>query len=165
MILNLKSDLRSKNIETLKYMTRSDDYDFQPLLDNPFFTGFGGFEDYFGNEGYFDNEWREILANNHPRGGEEFLSQIHRSVFSNNKLCFRILIDNNTYWEVWGIFLGWLFSIGKHEGLVGYIFDADSMKAELIYFDDNVTLTGLTQADPLTPLKRGLSSSHLFKGG
>jgi hypothetical protein len=134
LILNLQPELESDDIETLIYMTRSQDYNFQSSLNDSFFTECP--------EG-FDQEWRIIIANNHPRTGEAGFSQIHRSVFCNNQLCFRILIDDDTYYNTWWAFSDWLFLISSNEGLVGYLRDVTciEMEVELISFEkDKVTL-------------------------
>lgn len=132
LLLNLQPELPTEDIETLTYMTRSEDYDFQPSLDDAFFTKC---------EESFNNEWRIIIANNYPRCGEEFFSQKYRSVFFNNQLCFRILIDDDTFHNVWWAFSDWLFSISNDEGTVGYLLDVDYRDAELICFkEDEVTL-------------------------
>jgi hypothetical protein len=128
LILSLQPRLTSEDRETLAYMTRSEDYDFQTLLDDPFFMGC--------EEG-FDNEWRIIIANNHMRSGEECTSQIRRSIFCNHQLCFRILIDEDTYYNTWLTFSDWLFSISNGEGLVGYILNVSYMEAELIFLEEN----------------------------
>ncbi|MBD1910263.1 MULTISPECIES: hypothetical protein [unclassified Leptolyngbya] len=128
LILSLQPELTGEDRETLAYMTRSEDYGFQTRLDDPFFTEY---------EQGFDKEWRIIIANNHIRSGEECTSQIRRSIFCSYQLCFRILIDENTYYNIWPTFSDWLFSISNGEGLAGYILNVSYMEAELIFLEEN----------------------------
>lgn len=133
LILDLQTGLSHEDHETLMYMTRSKSYEFQTSLDDSFFTAC--------DEG-FDDEWRRIIANNQHRMGEESFSetygQIYRSVFLNNQLCFRILIDDDTYYNTWWAFSDWLFSISTDKGLVGYLLDVLDLtrtEPDLIYFE------------------------------
>ncbi|KAM3099323.1 hypothetical protein ACKFKG_03430 [Phormidesmis sp. 146-35] len=133
LILDLQPQLLHEDLETLMYMTRSESYDFQTSLDDSFFTAC--------DQG-FDDEWRRIIANNQHRMGEESFSetynQTRRSVFLNNQLCFRILIDDDTYDNTWWAFSEWLFSISTSEGLVGYLLDVLDLtrtEPDLIYFE------------------------------
>lgn len=127
LLLDLQPELESKDVETLRYMTRSEDYSFQTSLKDYFFTEC--------DEG-FDDEWRFIIANNCEIGGEESFSQIRRSVFRDNQLCFRVLLDDDTYYNAGLWFLDWLFEISIDEGLVGYLLDITCFEADLIYFEN-----------------------------
>lgn len=57
VILHLQVGLPHEDTETLAYMTRSQEYDFQTLLSDSFFTEC--------EEG-FEDEWRNIIAHNYP---------------------------------------------------------------------------------------------------
>lgn len=130
--LDLQPELQAPDLETLRYMTRSQAYDFETCLDDPFFTEC---------DPGFDQEWRNIIANSSEPCGEEFFTQISRSVFFDRQLCFRILIDDDTYCNTWWEFSDWLWSISTNEGLVGYCLDVTCMEADLIYFEKHgVTL-------------------------
>jgi hypothetical protein len=61
LLLDLQPELEGKDVETLRYMTRSQDYSFQTPLEDSFFTEC--------EEG-FDNEWRFIIANNCQKCGK-----------------------------------------------------------------------------------------------
>jgi len=127
LLLDLQPELGIKDVEMLRYMTRSEDYSFETSLEDYFFTEC--------EEG-FDDEWRFIIANNCQKCGEESFSQIYRSVFRDNQLCFRVLLDDDTYYNAGLFFLDWLLEISISEGLVGYLLDITCFEAELIYFEN-----------------------------
>jgi hypothetical protein len=147
LILNLQPELASEDVETLEYMTRSQDYDFQTLLDDALFTE--------------SDEWRSIIANTEIEYEQKYRSQLRRSVFSNNQLCFRIEIGDDWCWGgPWDWFSDWLFLISTDEGLVGYMIDITKFKTELIYFEKSgITLQVVVDFKVSSSLVDSLSES------
>ncbi|MBL1179354.1 hypothetical protein [Pantanalinema sp. GBBB05] len=132
LILNLQSELTSEEIATLTYMTRSEDYSFPTLLSHPFFSNL---EDDSGE--IWSEFWRFIIANNRRVCGEKYLSQVRRSIFLMDQLCFRILIADDNFWYYWEPFSDWLFSISTDIGVVGYVLAHPHKEYDLIYFEEN----------------------------
>lgn len=122
LVCNLKPTLSPQIMETLNYLTRSQDYDFPKAISHLFF------------DVDFGDEWRIIIANNYPRGGEDFSPQACRSVLSNNQLCFRVLLDDDTFYNVGWFLLDWLATISDTQGLVGYRIDIVRSECTLIFF-------------------------------
>lgn len=122
LICDLKPNLSPQIVNTLNYLTRSQDYDFQVAIEHPFF------------ENEFGEEWRNIIANNHLRTGEEDSAQTCRSLLDRNQLCFRVLLDDDTYCNVGFFFLDWLALLSSTQGLVGYRVDIIYLEYNLIYF-------------------------------
>lgn len=158
LILNLQPELTSKEIATLTYMTRSEDYNFPTSLSHPFFSNP---ED--DSDDIWSEFWRFIIANNHQHWGEEHFSQIRRSMFLTNQLCFRILISDDNFWYYWGAFSDWLFSISTDIGLVGYVLEPVYKEYDLIYFEEyEVALRSAKQGVPSYLLS---SINNLLGGG
>jgi hypothetical protein len=106
--IELKQNLSQEVQETLTYMTRSGGVsDKQPLLKHPFFQIEG-----------FTTEWTYLISN--PRDDEEILEKICGSVFADNQLTFRGVINDDPFWNTWSEFSDWLFSISSSTGLIGY---------------------------------------------
>lgn len=122
LVCALKPDLSPQIIQTLSYLTRSQDYDFCKVVSHPFC------------DVEFGEEWRIIIANNHSRPGEDDSPQVHRSILSHDQLCFRVLLDDDTLDNVGFFFLDWLATISDAEGLVGYRIDVVHLECNLIFF-------------------------------
>ncbi|MBD2088759.1 hypothetical protein H6F67_02635 [Microcoleus sp. FACHB-1515] len=122
LIYDLKPNLSPQIVDTLNYLTRSQDYDFDAAIEHPFF------------EIEFGEEWRNIIANHHPRTGEEDSAQTHRSSLDRNQLCFRVLLDDDTFFNIGFAFLDWLALLSSTQGLVGYYIDVFQFDCHLIYF-------------------------------
>jgi hypothetical protein len=126
---NLKSDLSQDQIETLRYMTRSEDYKFKTTLKDDLFTcGYG--------------EWRTIISNT-PNYGEEFLSGLCGSILQDSKLNVRKYIGDDDFKNSFIQLMEWLASICEPLGFVGY-YSCDRMMIgsdpTLIYFENGRVL-------------------------
>jgi hypothetical protein len=146
---NLKPDLSQDVIDTLKYMTRSEDYEFETTLKDDLFTTSweeGSFE--APKEGELEDEfiflweWRTIISNT-PTYGEEFLSGLCGSIFLDSKLNVRKYVGDDEFYNGFGLLMDWLVSICEPLGFIGYYSEiAGEIGGDptLIYFENGQVL-------------------------
>lgn len=120
----IKRDVSQKVIDTLKYMTRSQEYDFDaPELGYPLFEEDTHWKETWNIRGrivtVIKYEWRTIITNQ-PREGEQYLSGEFGSAFDGNKLNFRRLSRDDEFCNVCWFLFPWLASISDTAGFVGY---------------------------------------------
>jgi hypothetical protein len=126
---NLKPNLSQEVIGTLKYMTRSEDYEFQAQLKNDLFLA--RYE-----------EWKTIISNT-PTYGEEFLSGLCGSIFLDSKLNVRKYVGDDEFYNGFGLLMDWLVSICEPLGFIGYYSEiAGEIGGDptLIYFENGQVL-------------------------
>jgi hypothetical protein len=126
---NLKLDLSQEAIDTLKYMTRSEDYEFKTKLKDDLFTARYG-------------EWKTIISNT-PNYGEEFLSGLCGSIFHDSKLNVRKYVGDDEFYNGFDLLMDWLVSICEPLGFIGYYSDVTTEIGHdpiLIYFENGRVL-------------------------
>lgn len=137
---NLKRSISQEIINTLEFMTRSHDYNFVPSANShPLF------QDHFRREVtvgeisvVLESSWRFILKNCH-RNGEEDFSGIFGSDFQDYRLCFRHLVRDDIFFNVWYMFGCMIASISETSGFIGYYIGdvlQPSPKLVLILFEN-----------------------------
>lgn len=130
LICHIKPSLPDEVIDTLIYMTRSRDYKFETTIDHGFFQP----DDDFGDS------WRYIISNHDPNVFEnekELFNQVCRSSFEDHRLCFRVLLGDDEFYNTWFLFADLLESMIAVEGLIGYRNDVMCYSQPvLIYFED-----------------------------
>jgi hypothetical protein len=148
---DLKSNLSQEIIDTLKYMTRSEEYEFETNLKHNLFTSSweeGSFADPAENEGEFDDEfgdeftfladWRTLISNI-PNYGEELLSGLCGSILRDSKLNVRRFVGDDEFNNSFIQLMEWLVSICESTGFVGYYSYMSNMEIggdpTLIYFE------------------------------
>ena len=150
---NLKSGLSQEVINTLKYMTRSEEYKFETnLKDNLFNTSWeegllrvttgSNLEGEVGDEFDFAYGWRSIISNN-PNYGDEFLSGLCGSVFRDSKLNVRRYINEDDFYNIFPQLMNWLVSICESLGFIGYYSNVTREiggDPTLIYFENGQVL-------------------------
>ncbi len=127
----LKPDLSQEVIDTLKYMTRSEEYKFETTLkDDLFDTSWeegilGGIPNVSEVNSEAEDEfsflygWRSIISNN-ANYGDEFLSGLCGSVFKDSKLNVRRYINEDDFFMYFPLLMEWLVSICEPLGFIGY---------------------------------------------
>lgn len=120
----IKQDVSQEILETLNYMTRSQEYDFDPPeIDHPMFKEGSDWKWTFEVDGQkrtvIRYEWRTFLCN-YPREGEQYLLGKFGSTFENYRLCCRRLSRDDEFDNVWWLLLPWIASISETTGFVGY---------------------------------------------
>ncbi|NEO86569.1 MAG: hypothetical protein F6J87_20275 [Spirulina sp. SIO3F2] len=120
----IKCDVSKAVIDTLKYMTRSQEYDFEtPDLHHALFKEELPWKQTIELLGrkvtVIQYEWRTILTN-YPCEGEQYLPGEFYSIFKNNQLNCRRLSGDDTFNNVWWLLFPWLASISESVGFVGY---------------------------------------------
>ncbi len=148
---DLKSGLSQEVIDTLKYMTRSEEYEFKTTLtDNLFTTSWeeGSFEeaiedDGFGDEFIYVAEWRTIITNM-PNYGQEDLSGLFGAFLKDSKLNVRKFVGDDEFCNAFPQLMEWLVSICDSTGFVGYYSYIRNMQIGgdpvLIYFENGQVL-------------------------
>jgi hypothetical protein len=146
---DLKPDLSQEVIDTLKYMTRSEDYDFETTLTDDLFTTSweeGSFE--APKEGDLEDEfiflweWRTIISNT-PTYGEESLAGLCGSIFSGSKINARKYVGDDEFFNAFHLLMDWLVSICEPSGFIGYYSDVTTETGgdpTLIYFENGRVL-------------------------
>jgi hypothetical protein len=142
---DLKPNISHAVIDTLKYMTGSQDSTFNSVLEHPLFTssedgGYGDDLDYLA-------DWKVIISNT-PTNGVEEQPGIFGSVFQDHKLNVRRYIGDDEFFNAFPLLVDWLVSICESTGFVGYYYyiaDQDFNKRifsepVLIYFLDGKVL-------------------------
>lgn len=115
----IRKTVSNEIMETLTYMTRFEDYEFDTDIDNLLFSD--------------ETCWRSIFRNA-PRRGEEHLPGVFGVIFSNFDLSVRQCTNEDEFWNTW-IYLGdWLASICEPTGFVGYYKNLIEWEPTLIYF-------------------------------
>lgn len=120
----IKRDVSQEVIDTLKYMTRSQEYDFDtPELGYPLFKEDTHWKETWDIRGcivtVIKYEWRTIITNQ-LREGEQYLPGEFGSAFDGNKLSFRRLSRDDEFCNVCWFLFPWLASISDTTGFVGY---------------------------------------------
>jgi hypothetical protein len=120
----IKRDVSREVTDTLRYMTRSQDYDFDtPRLDHPLFEETSHWKETWNIRGRKSKviryEWRTIITNQ-PREGEQYLAGEFGSQFQDNQLSCRRLSRDDEFDNVWWLLFPWLASISESMGFVGY---------------------------------------------
>lgn len=105
---NLEPDLSQEVIDTLTYMTRSEDYEFKTKLEDNLFKVPHPYE-----------TWDTIISNI-PNCGEEYLSGLCGSIFTNSKLNVRKYIGDDEFHNGFYHLMEWLVSICEPLGFIGY---------------------------------------------
>jgi hypothetical protein len=148
---DLKSGLTKEVIDTVQYMTRSEEYEFETKLkDNLFTTKWeeGSFEDAIEDDGFGDEfiyvaEWRTIITNI-PNYGQEDLSGLCGSFFKDSKLNVRKFVGDDDFYNVFPQLMEWLVSICDSTGFIGYYSCIVNMEIGgdpvLIYFENGRVL-------------------------
>jgi hypothetical protein len=135
----LKRDVSQEVIDTLAYMTRSQEYDFEPKLDGTLFKETSAWKrtvEMFGHQvTVIEYNWETILTN-YPREGEQYLPGEFTSTFQNNQLSCRRLVRDDVFNNIWWLLLPWLASISESTGFVGYYRSDFDDYLHLIYFAD-----------------------------
>ena len=136
----IKRDVPQKVIDTLKYMTRSQEYDFDPpKLHHALFKETSVWKHTVELLGRrvtaIQYEWRTILTA-HSREGEQYLPGEFYSIFQNNQLNCRRLSRDDEFDNVWWLLFPWLASVSESAGFVGYYRDDFNAYPKLLQFLD-----------------------------
>lgn len=120
----IKRDVSQEVTDTLRYMTRSQEYDFDtPKLGYPLFKEESHWKETWNIRGRkvttIRYEWRTIITNQ-PREGEQYLPGEFGSIFDGNKLSFRRLSRDDEFCNVCWFLFPWLASISDTTEFVGY---------------------------------------------
>ena len=120
----IKSNVSQEIVDTLNYMTRSQEYDFDPpKLDRALFRESSAWKQTVESLGrrftVIRYEWRTILTN-YPHEGERYLPGQFGSTFQDRQLKCRRLSREGEFNNVWWLLLPWLASISESTGFVGY---------------------------------------------
>lgn len=145
MAFDLKLDTPQLIIDTLKYMTRSHDYDFPTPFDDIFFSG---------------SSWRNMLqieAGDTYSPGE--VGSLFRQAYRYTKLgvdtyyytlSFRTYMLDDGFYEEWWTFCEWIAPYSETIGCVGYYREVyDDLHPTLIYFKDAKVYICEVQQTPL----------------
>jgi hypothetical protein len=120
---DLKSGLSQEVIDTLKYMTRSEEYEFRTTLTDDLFISSweeGSFEvDGSSDKFIYVAEWRTIITNM-PSYGQEDLSGLCGAVLKDSKLNVRKFVGDDEFYNAFPQLMEWLVSICDSTGFVGY---------------------------------------------
>ena len=153
----LNQNISQELIDTLKYMTRSQEYDFVPPK-HPLF------EDDYDKTIIWDDgtvirlrpSWRGLIANEHRGGEEDFWGEFF-SGFQDLILTFRRLVRDDDLFNVWYVLGPLLASVSESDGFVGYYLGdvlRPSSKLTLIYFEN-----GYVFECPVTPIQEWQSKN------
>jgi hypothetical protein len=105
----LRRDVSPEVVDTLRYMTRSQEYRFSnPQIPYPLFQ-----------DSATSYQWKTILAN-FPREGEQNLPGEFGSIFADSKLIIRHLSRDDEFYPICWFLLPWLASISVTSGFIGY---------------------------------------------
>ncbi|MBE9100292.1 hypothetical protein [Vacuolonema iberomarrocanum] len=120
----IKCDAPQEVIDTLKYMTRLQEYDFDPpKLHHALFKETSAWKHTVELLGRrvtaIQYEWRTILTA-HSREGEQYLPGEFYSTFKNNQLSCRRLSRDDEFDNVWWLLFPWIASVSESAGFVGY---------------------------------------------
>lgn len=120
----IKRDVSQEVIDTLEYMTRSQEYDFDtPQIGYPLFKEEAPWKETWNIRGrdvtVIRYEWRTVMTNQ-PREGEQYLPDEFGSKFQDNQLSCRRLSRDDEFDNVWWLLFPWLASISESTGFVGY---------------------------------------------
>lgn len=128
IMCDLKPDVSQEVIDTLRYMTRSDDSDFETSLEHPLFIGRENedFEDddieeddSFEDEFDYLAEWKTIISNI-PNYGQELRTGIFGSIFRDRKLNIRKFVGDDDFYNAFPDLIEWLTSVCESTGFAGY---------------------------------------------
>jgi hypothetical protein len=116
IICKLSPDLSDEVFNTLRYLTRDEDYEFEPSIDHEFFE--------FDED--IQDSWRYSISNRHPpdlQRQESYITQACRSFLSRDTICFRDTMSDDEFSNSFIYLSEWLATISAEEGVVGYYFD------------------------------------------
>lgn len=140
----LKPDTPQEVLDTLQYMTRSEDYEFGDPPDHPFFKG-----EYWSNmlqirtgTAHFPGEFGSIFRRTYRYTQAD--ADVYRYTLS-----FRCHMLEEEFHEKWWAFAQWIAPYSETVGCVGYYREEFDWQPTLIYFrDGKVYVCEVTQ----TPL-------------
>lgn len=148
----IKRDVSQEVINTLEYMTRSQEYDFDaPGLGYPLFKEEVPWKETCNIRGrdvtVIQYEWRTIMTNR-PREGEQYLPDEFGSKFQDNQLSCRRLSRDDEFDNVWWLLFPWLASISESTGFVGYYRgDFDNYSKLIQFWNGKANVYELTPKD------------------
>jgi hypothetical protein len=128
---DLKPDTPQHIIDTLRYLTRTEDYAFEPLSDHDFFDGddWRAFlqpdDDWACAPGLVWSDFRQ--AYRYTQYGED----VYRATISFR----RTMHDDVEFYILWFAFLDWIAPYSETVGFVGYYRESFSLHPTLVYFN------------------------------
>jgi hypothetical protein len=121
--LTVRSDISQEEIDVLRYMTRSEDYEFETTIKHPAFDKWDG--------------WTWIISNLFWESELESLDGPGGSKFQDNQLVVRRMFNTcGDEFVSWYELANWLGSISAETGLIGYHTGWHS-EDSLVYTDGN----------------------------
>jgi hypothetical protein len=150
LTLDLKPETPQQVIDTLAYMTRSEEYEFSDPPSHPWFES--------------DDEWRETLqadpeATHLPGNQWTVFRQAYRYTQHGVDqyrwtLSFRREMLDDEFYEDWWQLADWLARWSETQGFVGYYREEFNRSPTLIYFLDGQAAIVEVTAEPV-PLSAG----------
>lgn len=140
LTFNFKRSISQEVVNTLKYMTRTQEYFFDAPFENSLFNDAPNWKkakEISGRKVWVLSAWRTIIAN-FPREGEQYLPGEFGSKFEDYSLNVRRLSLDDTFCNVWWYLTPWFASLSETTGCVGYyhtVFEYDN-DLTLVFFKD-----------------------------